>query len=73
MEELLSGSLDADMATYGYREGAAGNAIDLLNPYGGTVAQKIQNKLKTKIVNNLIKLDTKGNKEYTLCQNLKMV
>ena len=44
----VSGSLDADMATYGYREGAAGNAIDLLNPYGGTVAQKIQNKLKNK-------------------------
>ena len=59
----VSGSLDADMATYGYREGAAGNAIDLLNPYGGTVAQKIQNKLKNKIVNNLIKLDTKGNVE----------
>ena len=58
-----SGSLDPDMATYGYREGAAGNAIDLLNPYGGTVAQKIQNKLKTQIVNNLIKLDTKGNVE----------
>ena len=62
----VSGSLDADMATYGYREGAAGNAIDLLNPYGGTVAQKIQNKLKTKIVNNLIKLDTKGNKNIIM-------
>ena len=59
----ISGSLDPDMATYGYREGAAGNAIDLLNPYGGTIAQKIQNKLKTQIVNNLIKLDTKGNVE----------
>ena len=58
-----SGSLDPDMATYGYREGAAGNAIDLMNPLGGTVNQKIQNKLKTQIVNNLIKLDTKGNVE----------
>ena len=62
----VSGSLDADMATYGYREGAAGSAIDLLNPYGGTVAQKIQNKLKNKIVNNLIKLDTKGNKNIIM-------
>ena len=62
----VSGSLDPDMATYGYREGAAANAIDLLNPYGGTVAQKIQNKLKNKIVNNLIKLDTKGNKNIIM-------
>jgi hypothetical protein len=54
------GSLDPRSATYKYREGAAANALDLMNPAGGTVEQAINSKILKTTVDNIIKRDTKG-------------
>ena len=56
----VSGSLDPRSATYRYKEGAAANALDLMNPAGGTVEQAINSKILRTTVSNIIKRDTKG-------------
>ena len=56
----IAGSIDPLTATYKYREGAAANALDLMNPAGGTVQEAINSKILTTTVSNIIKRDTKG-------------
>ena len=47
----IAGSIDPLTATYRYREGAAANALDLMNPAGGTVQEAINSKILTRRLN----------------------